>query len=326
MDNRKPPDTNVVQLRRDGDPSDEERQRLASTIFAEQDEIGTFSRGNLVPPAPTTPAAPKPPSCRGGPVLRAAAGTVDEREDQRRSGRRRGRRDSRVLRTPRLSDPSRDEPEHRAAADRRSHARQRESPQRGDDLAPPQIALCACGRITARSNALDLAHPRRRVSPARRAWRAARGRRGARNDRRRRRARCPRRQAAREPTRKRTFIARHGDSDACSSGSCPFALQPPKSQAQAALAHRPSTPGSERARRPRGGSPSDTRAIEFLGGGRTRRSDPVADRAGQPGQPAAYEPGADRGDHKRLGIEHRLRPEQPAGIWSQRNTRTWSFT
>ncbi len=28
MDNRKPPDTNVVQLRRDGDPSDEERQRL----------------------------------------------------------------------------------------------------------------------------------------------------------------------------------------------------------------------------------------------------------------------------------------------------------
>jgi hypothetical protein len=61
MDNRKPPDTNVVQLRRNGDPSDEERQRLASTIFAEQDEIGTFSRGNLVPPAPTTPPAPNQP-------------------------------------------------------------------------------------------------------------------------------------------------------------------------------------------------------------------------------------------------------------------------
>ena len=58
MDNGKPPDTNVVRLRRNGDPSDEERQRLASTIFAEQDEIGTFSRGNLVPPAP----APPPPS------------------------------------------------------------------------------------------------------------------------------------------------------------------------------------------------------------------------------------------------------------------------
>ena len=57
MDNGKPPDTNVVRLRRNGDPSDEERQRLASTIFAEQDEIGTFSRGNLVPPAPTAPPA-----------------------------------------------------------------------------------------------------------------------------------------------------------------------------------------------------------------------------------------------------------------------------
>jgi len=60
MDNRKPPDTNVVQLRRNGDPSDEERQRLASTIFAEQDEIGTFSRGNLVPPAATTRACQRP--------------------------------------------------------------------------------------------------------------------------------------------------------------------------------------------------------------------------------------------------------------------------
>lgn len=62
MDNGKPPDTNVVRLRRNGDPSDEERQRLASTIFAEQDEIGTFSRGNLVPPAPTAPPASDEPS------------------------------------------------------------------------------------------------------------------------------------------------------------------------------------------------------------------------------------------------------------------------
>ena len=62
MDNGKPPDTNVVRLRRNGDPSDEERQRLASTIFAEQDEIGTFSRGNLVPPAPTAPPASHEPS------------------------------------------------------------------------------------------------------------------------------------------------------------------------------------------------------------------------------------------------------------------------
>jgi hypothetical protein len=62
MDNGKPPDTNVVRMRRNGDPSDEERQRLASTIFAEQDEIGTFSRGNLVPPAPTAPPASDEPS------------------------------------------------------------------------------------------------------------------------------------------------------------------------------------------------------------------------------------------------------------------------
>jgi hypothetical protein len=55
MDSRQPPDTNVVRLRRNGDLSDEELRRLASTIFAEQDEVGTFSRGNLVPPKPPTP-------------------------------------------------------------------------------------------------------------------------------------------------------------------------------------------------------------------------------------------------------------------------------
>jgi hypothetical protein len=61
MDDRKPPDTNVVRLRRNGDPSDEDRQRLASTIFAEQDEVGTFSRGNLVPPAQSAPPASNEP-------------------------------------------------------------------------------------------------------------------------------------------------------------------------------------------------------------------------------------------------------------------------
>jgi len=61
MDDRKPPDTNVVRLRRNGDPSDEERQRLARTIFAPQDEVGTFSRGNLVPPAPSAPPASNEP-------------------------------------------------------------------------------------------------------------------------------------------------------------------------------------------------------------------------------------------------------------------------
>ncbi len=71
MDDRKPPDPNVVRLRRDGDFSDEERQRLASTIFADQDEVGTFSRGNLIPPAPPAPPASNEPPA-GGPVIRAA--------------------------------------------------------------------------------------------------------------------------------------------------------------------------------------------------------------------------------------------------------------
>jgi len=50
MDGRDQPDTNVVRIRRRGDPSEAERKRLARTIFAEEDDVGTFSRGNLVPP------------------------------------------------------------------------------------------------------------------------------------------------------------------------------------------------------------------------------------------------------------------------------------
>ena len=52
MDDRTRPDTNVVLLRRKGDPSEAERERVASTIFAEPDDVATFSRGNLVPPRP----------------------------------------------------------------------------------------------------------------------------------------------------------------------------------------------------------------------------------------------------------------------------------
>ena len=66
MDDRDQPDSNVVRLRRRGDPGEAERQRLASTIFAEEDDVGTFSRGNLVPPKESAgrdeeaPAAPDP--------------------------------------------------------------------------------------------------------------------------------------------------------------------------------------------------------------------------------------------------------------------------
>jgi hypothetical protein len=55
MDDRGQPDTNVVNLRRKDDPDAGRRKQLASTIFAEEDEIGTFSRGNLVPPPAANP-------------------------------------------------------------------------------------------------------------------------------------------------------------------------------------------------------------------------------------------------------------------------------
>jgi hypothetical protein len=58
MDGRDQPDTNVVRIRRRGDPSEAERRRLASTIFAEQDDVGPFSRGNLVPPPTDHPTEP----------------------------------------------------------------------------------------------------------------------------------------------------------------------------------------------------------------------------------------------------------------------------
>ena len=52
MDDGKPPNTNVVRLRRNGDLSDEERQRLASTISAP----GRAGRGRV----------PEPRGPRGG--------------------------------------------------------------------------------------------------------------------------------------------------------------------------------------------------------------------------------------------------------------------
>jgi hypothetical protein len=65
MDDRKPPESNAVRLRRDGEPDEEERRRLSRTIFASEDEVGTFSRGNLLlpphkPPPDEPPAEPDP--------------------------------------------------------------------------------------------------------------------------------------------------------------------------------------------------------------------------------------------------------------------------
>jgi hypothetical protein len=55
MGDLEPTDRNVVPLRRGNGPDEKERKRLASTIFAEPDEISTFSQGNLVPPRPQSP-------------------------------------------------------------------------------------------------------------------------------------------------------------------------------------------------------------------------------------------------------------------------------
>jgi hypothetical protein len=62
MDDRKPPESNVVRLRRDGEPGEEDRQRLSRTIFASEDEVGTFSRGNLLLPPRDPPQQEDPPA------------------------------------------------------------------------------------------------------------------------------------------------------------------------------------------------------------------------------------------------------------------------
>ena len=54
------PDSKVVPLRRSQELGAEDRERLASTIFAEQDDYGTFSRGNLVPPSSPSAAGDDP--------------------------------------------------------------------------------------------------------------------------------------------------------------------------------------------------------------------------------------------------------------------------
>src|SRR5436305_9200655 len=51
LDDREDPDSRVVvNLRRKQDPDEAERERLASTIFAPEEETATFSMGNLVAP------------------------------------------------------------------------------------------------------------------------------------------------------------------------------------------------------------------------------------------------------------------------------------
>lgn len=57
MDDHDHPDTNVVNLHRRHGLDRDRREQIARTIFAEEDEIYTFSQGNLVPPAKSPPTA-----------------------------------------------------------------------------------------------------------------------------------------------------------------------------------------------------------------------------------------------------------------------------
>jgi len=56
MDDRDHHDTNVVNLRRRDDPGGRDRGQVASTIFAEQDEISTCLARQPRPAEPTTTA------------------------------------------------------------------------------------------------------------------------------------------------------------------------------------------------------------------------------------------------------------------------------
>ena len=59
MDQRDDETHEVVPLRRKDGSDPAERAELASQIFAQEGDIGTFSRGNLIPP---TDQAPRPDS------------------------------------------------------------------------------------------------------------------------------------------------------------------------------------------------------------------------------------------------------------------------
>jgi hypothetical protein len=68
MDNRKPPDTNVVRLRRNGDPSDEERSgSRARYSLSRTRSAPSRAAISSLPRRPHRP--PQPPPCSGGPFF-----------------------------------------------------------------------------------------------------------------------------------------------------------------------------------------------------------------------------------------------------------------
>ena len=79
-----------------------------------QDEVGTFSRGNLIPPTRPAPPASNEPSA-ADPFFEQLQTEASSSANHSGTGRPRARRHSRVFRSPRLPDPSRDDREHLAA-------------------------------------------------------------------------------------------------------------------------------------------------------------------------------------------------------------------
>ena len=324
------PILNVVRLRRNGDLSDEERQRLASTIFADQDEVGTFSRGNLIPPAPPTPPASNEPPA-ADPFFEQLQCRGVRRQAPHPSVRRRARRHSRVFRSPRLPDPSRDDPEHLAASGGRRHARQRQSAEGARDPAPPPVATAARDLSSAASIALEPADSRCSACPPRRTRRAGARRRDTGRNRRRRGRATPDREADRQQTYERTFIPRSRDTRP------PLISWLPCRVRASGITPRPDGPHACTVATPHRRRTSCSRRIVGRHTRRRRVPLPVPHLPIRPRpRPSSPAPSSSRPQRRlrtreqlrtsELRSERELRCEQPACFWRQRDTWTRSFT
>lgn len=130
MDDCKPPDTNVVRLRRKGYPCEEERKQIARTIFAAEDDVGPFSRGTL----PRRGTTRRRQQHRARPVLREPEAIDGERSGERTTAQV----DATAAYFEDLGSQTSggDEREHRDAAGGRDDARQRADARRAPTRHP----------------------------------------------------------------------------------------------------------------------------------------------------------------------------------------------
>lgn len=251
MDSGQPPDTNVVRLRRDGDLTAEERRRLASTIFAEQDEVGTFSRGNLVPPKPATPPTSEDSSAPD-PFFEKLQADLP-RDHTRASAGANGREDTTAY-FERLGAQTPAEMSQSMAPEMAATAMPGSAPpRRSGGPAPAPIAPSDRLPAFAQTTARDPAGPPRSSAAAWGARRAAGGWRRPCSHHRRRRTRRPRHFTAGHAEGKCTPVSQREPGDSPSSGSRTLGLEPPTPRrASADHAHWPSTSPGEKARLVRG--------------------------------------------------------------------------